>query len=169
VLKHAYKTPFPACNVRRWNEAVATDTVYAYVPAIDCGHTRAQIFVGRDSLVTDIVGMSTDKQFVNTLEDNIRYRGAMDKLISDRAQLEISNRAKDLLRAMADKFRTESGLPRLKRCAEGRDPMKPHNKYSVARIARIYLRSRVRGFTTEELIPIATPEPRGRRSIFPTR
>jgi hypothetical protein len=35
--------------------------------------------------------MSNDKQFINTLEDNIRYRGAMDKLISDRAQLEISN------------------------------------------------------------------------------
>jgi hypothetical protein len=35
VLKHAYKTPFPACNVRRRNEAVATDTVYADVPAID--------------------------------------------------------------------------------------------------------------------------------------
>jgi hypothetical protein len=59
VLKHAYKTPFTACNVRRRNKAVATDTVYADVPAIDCGHTSAQIFVGRDSLVTDIVGMST--------------------------------------------------------------------------------------------------------------
>jgi hypothetical protein len=85
VLKHVYKTPFTACSVQRRNEAVATDTVYADVPAIDCGHTSAQIFVGRDPLVTDIVGMSTDKQFVNTLEDNIRYQGAMDKLISDRA------------------------------------------------------------------------------------
>jgi hypothetical protein len=53
------------------------------------------------SSLTLLLGMSTDKQFVNTLEDNIRYRGAMDKLISDQAQLEISNRAKDLLRAMA--------------------------------------------------------------------
>jgi hypothetical protein len=62
------------------------------------------------TLVTDIVGMSTDKQFVNTLEDNIRYRGAMDKLISDLAQLEISNRAKDLLRAIAiDDWQSEPG------------------------------------------------------------
>jgi hypothetical protein len=83
TLKHAYRTPFPACNVRCRNEAVATDIVYSDVPAVHCGHTSAQIFVGRDSLVTDIVGMSTDKQFVNTLEDNIRYWGAMDKLISD--------------------------------------------------------------------------------------
>jgi hypothetical protein len=85
-------------------------TVYSDVPAVACGHTSAQIFVGRDSPVTDIVGMSTDKQFVNTLEDNIRYRGAMDRLISDRAQLEISNRAKDLLRAMAiDDWQSEPG------------------------------------------------------------
>jgi hypothetical protein len=40
-----------------------------------------------------------------------------------------------------------------------------NNNYSVARITLFYLRSRERGFTTEELIPIATPEPRGRRSI----
>ena len=43
--------------------------------------------------------MKTEKQFVNTLEDNIRNRGAMDKLISDRAQVEISNKAKEILRA----------------------------------------------------------------------
>jgi hypothetical protein len=58
TLKHAYKTPFPACNVRCCNEAVATDTVFADIPAIDCGHTSTQIFVGQDSLVTDIIGMS---------------------------------------------------------------------------------------------------------------
>jgi hypothetical protein len=34
TLKHAYKTPFPACNVRRRNEAVATDTVYSDVPLL---------------------------------------------------------------------------------------------------------------------------------------
>jgi hypothetical protein len=96
----AYKTPFPACNVSCRNEAVATDTVYSNVPAVDCMEGVFDVD-GRNSLVTDIVGMSTDKQFVNTLEDNIRYRGAMDKLISDQAQLELSNRAKDLLRAMA--------------------------------------------------------------------
>ena len=39
------------------------------------------------------------KQFVNTLEDNIRKRGAMDKLISDSAKNEISHKVKDILRA----------------------------------------------------------------------
>ena len=44
--------------------------------------------------------MKSDKQFANTLEDNIRTRGAMDKLISDRAQVEISKRVLDILRAL---------------------------------------------------------------------
>ena len=42
--------------------------------------------------------MKSDKEFVYTLEDNIRKRGAMDKLISDRAQVEISNKVLDILR-----------------------------------------------------------------------
>ena len=44
--------------------------------------------------------MKTDKEFVNTLEDNIRKRGAMDKLISDRAQLEVSKKVLDILRTL---------------------------------------------------------------------
>jgi hypothetical protein len=40
------------------------------------------------------------KSFFNTLEDNIRERGAMDKLISDCVCAETSNRIKDILRAL---------------------------------------------------------------------
>eukprot|EP00985_Skeletonema_marinoi_P001502 scaffold594_cov173-Skeletonema_marinoi.AAC.1 len=43
-------------------------------------------------------GMRTDGEFVNTFEDEIRLRGAMDGLITDRAQSEISRRVKDILR-----------------------------------------------------------------------
>ena len=57
----------------------------------------AQIFIGRKSLVIDVYGMGTEKEFVNTLEDVIRKRGAMDKLISDSARVEISRRVKDIL------------------------------------------------------------------------
>jgi len=78
---------------------VATDTVYSDTPAIDDGATCAQVFVGRDTLVADVYGMKSDKQFVDTLEDNIHKRGAMDKLISDSAQVEISNKVKDFLHA----------------------------------------------------------------------
>jgi hypothetical protein len=37
-----------------------------------------------------------DKEFVNTLEDNIRERGAMDKLISECVRAETSIHIKDI-------------------------------------------------------------------------
>ena len=42
--------------------------------------------------------MKTDKQFVNTLQDVVRRRGAPSGLISDRARVEISKRILDILR-----------------------------------------------------------------------
>jgi hypothetical protein len=92
ILKKHYKSPFPALNVQRRDEPVATDTVYSDTPAIDGGETCAQIFVGTEIMVTDVYGMKTEKQFVNTIEDNIHERGAMSWLLSDRAQVEISAR-----------------------------------------------------------------------------
>ena len=89
---------FPALNVHQCQEPVATDTVHSDTPAIDDGSHSAQIFVGANTLVSDCHGMKTDKQFVNMLEDNIRRRGAMDKLLSDRAKVEISKKVKDVLR-----------------------------------------------------------------------
>ena len=94
-------SPYPALNIRRRNEPVATDTVYAETPAVASGGCdRAQIFVGRKSLVIDVFGMSSDAQFVNTLEDEIRKRGAMDLLISDSARVEISTRVEEILRSL---------------------------------------------------------------------
>ena len=97
-MKKRYKTPFPACNVHRRSEPVATDTVYSDTPAIDSGVTAAQFFVGTESLVCDIYPLQSDKQFVNTLQENITKRGAMTKLVSDRAQVEISRKVQDILR-----------------------------------------------------------------------
>jgi hypothetical protein len=74
--------------------------VFSDTPAVDSGVTAAQILVGRESLVADVYGLKIDKAFVNTLEDNIRERGAMDKLISDCAKAEISERVKQILRAL---------------------------------------------------------------------
>ena len=99
-LKKQYRSPNPALNVHRRREPVATDYVYADVPAIDNGSMGAQIFVGTESEVCDVQGLKSPSQFVNSLEDNIRKRGAMDKLISDRAQTEIGKCALDILRAL---------------------------------------------------------------------
>ena len=49
--------------------------------------------------MADVYPMKSGKQFVNTLEDNIRRRGAMNKLSSDSAKTEISKKLMDILRA----------------------------------------------------------------------
>jgi hypothetical protein len=94
-LKQHWRLRFPSCDVKRRTEPVATDTAFSDTPGVDCGVTAAQIFVGHESLVSDVYG--TDKEFVNTLVDNIRERGAMDKLISDCAKAEMSERVKKIL------------------------------------------------------------------------
>ena len=98
-LKQTFRTPFPACNMMRRNEPVATDTVYSTTPAIDDGSTMAQIYVCRRSLVIDVYPIKTQREFIKTLEDNIRNRGAMEMLISNRAQVEVNRHCHDILRA----------------------------------------------------------------------
>jgi hypothetical protein len=101
VLKKHFKARFPALNVRRRNEEVATDTVFSDTKAVDDGASCAQIFIGKQSLFADAYGMKSDAQFAKVLMDNIRKRGAMDKLISDRAPAEISYKVLEILRAYA--------------------------------------------------------------------
>jgi hypothetical protein len=48
---------------------VSTDMVYSNTPAIKCGETAAQVFIGTKSLITNIEGMKTDKQFINALKE----------------------------------------------------------------------------------------------------
>lgn len=43
-------------------------------------------------------GLRNEKDFINTLNDVIRKRGAMDKLVSDRAQVGISDKVQNVLR-----------------------------------------------------------------------
>ena len=83
----------------RRHEPVVTDSIFSDAPAVDSGVKQAQVFVGRDSLVVDVYPMKSGKQFVNTLEDNIRRQGAMDILLSDSAKTEIYTKVMDILRA----------------------------------------------------------------------
>ena len=98
MRKHL-KSRNPALNIPRRHEPVATDTVFSDTPAVDSGVKQAQVLAGRDTLVADAYPMKSRKQFVNTLENYIRRRGAMDKLLSDSAKTEISNKVMDILRA----------------------------------------------------------------------
>src|SRR5210317_1955748 len=107
-LQRHFKSPFPALNVNRRDEPVATDTVYADTPDIEHGHKAAQFFVGTMSLVSDVYGVKTDAQFLQTLQDNVRKRGAMSKLVSDSAASEQSKAVQDYLRwLMIDDWQSE--------------------------------------------------------------
>ena len=99
-IKKRFKSRNPVFNIPRRSEAVATDTIFSGTPAVDDGSTMAQFFCGRDTLVCDAYGIKSTKQFINTLSDNIRKRGAMDTLISDGGKYEISKRVTDLLRSL---------------------------------------------------------------------
>ncbi|ACI65686.1 predicted protein [Phaeodactylum tricornutum CCAP 1055/1] len=123
-LRKHYQSRFPALNVHRRNKPVATNTIWSDTPAVDSGAKFAQLFVGRRSLVTDVYPMKTEKEFVNALEDHIRFRGAMDKLISDRAQVEISKKVMDITRAYnIDQWQSE--------------PHHQHQNFAERRIATI--------------------------------
>ena len=98
-MKKHLKSRNPALNIPRRHEPVATDTVFSDIPGVDSGVKQVQVFVGRDTLVAGAYPTKSGKQFVNTLEDNIRGRGAMDRLLSDSAKTEISNMVMDILRA----------------------------------------------------------------------
>jgi hypothetical protein len=75
-IRQTIKSPFPAHNVHRRNEPMATDTIFSETPAVDGGETMAQFYCGRKSLVIDIYGMGSSKEFVNTLLDNIQDEGS---------------------------------------------------------------------------------------------
>ena len=96
-IKKHFKSRNPVFNIPRCSEAVGTDTIFSDTPAIDDGSTMAQFFCGRDTLVCDA---KSTKQFINTLSDNIRKRGAMDTLISDGGKYEISKQVTNLLRSL---------------------------------------------------------------------
>ena len=98
-MKKHLKSRNPALNIHRRHEPVATDTVFSDTPAVDTAVKQDEVFVGRDTLVADAYAMKSGKQFVNTLEDIIRRRGAVDKPLSDSAKTEISNKVMDILRA----------------------------------------------------------------------
>ena len=72
VMKKTYHSQFPALNVKRRSEPVTTDMVYYDTPDIDNGSKCAQLFVCTKNILTDVYGMNSEKQFVNSLEDKIR-------------------------------------------------------------------------------------------------
>ena len=96
-LRTWYKAPNPAMNTPRRNEDLLTDYVYSSEPAIDDGSTGAQVFFGKDTHVGDVYGLKSEGHFPNALQENIRTRGAPNRLISDSATSETSKRVHVIL------------------------------------------------------------------------
>ena len=99
TLRQQIHAPNPVLNVPRRNEDVATDTLYSSTPAIGDGSTACQFFIGRISKYRSVTPLgNSDKDFPKALLDEIRKRGAMNRIISDRAKAEISEKVKDIFR-----------------------------------------------------------------------
>jgi hypothetical protein len=73
---------------------VDCDIVNADPPVVNDGTV---LFIGKYTHVTIINGFKSDKQFVNTLEDNIVRPGAPHKLISNSAQVTFGCKFQDIL------------------------------------------------------------------------
>ena len=99
-----YKTRFPAANVDRLNDAVATDTFFSDTPAVNDGipghggAKMAQIFCARNTQLGLAVPMQSEKDMPQTLQEWIRTYGAPNMLISDNAKVEIGRAVQDILR-----------------------------------------------------------------------
>jgi hypothetical protein len=58
---------------------------------------QAKCFVSQHSLVDDAYNLKTDKELINTLEENIRERGVMEMLLSECAKAKMNSRVQDIL------------------------------------------------------------------------
>ena len=113
-LRKHYKTRFPAANVSRLNETVATDTFFSDIPAFadgilgHGGSTMLQLYCGCNSHLIAVFPMKTDHEMAHTLEDFIRTYGAPNALFSDNAKAQIGKTVRHILRMYAIKdFRCE--------------------------------------------------------------
>ena len=126
-IKNHFKPRNPVSSIPRCSEDLAADTIFSDTPAVDDGSTMAQFFCGHDTLVCDAYGIKSTKQFINTISDNIRKWGAMDTLISDGGNYDISKGVTDLLHSLfiqdyqsesyhQDQTKTETCFGPAKRC-----------------------------------------------------
>ena len=103
-MKHHYKTRFPAANIPRWNEDVATDTFFCDTPAHDDGipgHggcTMLQLFTGTTSHLTEAFPMKSEKNIPQALAELLRKHGAPNNLKSDNAKAILGDATQEILR-----------------------------------------------------------------------
>ena len=103
-LRKHFKSRFPAANIPRLNETVATDTLFSNTPAHNdgilghAGATMVQLYCGKSSQLTAVYPMKSDHEMSHTLEDFIRHHGAPNALFSDNAKAQIGKAVLNILR-----------------------------------------------------------------------
>ena len=103
MRKH-FKTRFPAANVSRLDDVVATDTFFSDTPAHDdgiLGHggaTMVQLYTGVKTQFTKAYPMHRESEMPGTFEDFIRQVGAPNSLFSDNSKVQIGKKCTEILR-----------------------------------------------------------------------
>jgi Reverse transcriptase (RNA-dependent DNA polymerase) len=97
-LRRHLKPRNPWMNVKRLNEVVSTDPIFANCPSYHSNYIGAQIYYGLESRMINVYGFKEEKDFPATLEDFIREEGAMQALRRDNAKVEQSRVVTDIQR-----------------------------------------------------------------------
>jgi hypothetical protein len=102
-LRQHFKSRFPAANVGRLNEVVATDTYFSDTAALDVGllghggKTMGQLFCGCQSLITDVYPMRRESNNSDTVKDFIRQNDIPNSLFSNNAKSQIGKAIHEIL------------------------------------------------------------------------
>jgi hypothetical protein len=95
-----WHSPNPAMNVFRLNDDLLTDKIFSDTPAVDGGHTEAQIFFGRKCHIIHVEPTSKRMKFIHCLQNFVRKWGAPNRLLGDHAANQSSFRVMDYLRLL---------------------------------------------------------------------
>jgi hypothetical protein len=125
-MREHFKTRFPAANVNRLDETVATDTFFADTPAHDdgiMGHggaTMVQLHVGKTSQFTSVFPAQLESQMAETLEDYVRQVRAPNVLFNDNAKAQFGGKVRNILRQCRTTVRAAPPAPELRRTTHPR-------------------------------------------------
>ena len=112
-MRRHFKSHFPAANVSRLNETVATDTFFSEVESLDDGipgHggcTMVQLYAGVTSHLLAAYPMSHESKMPQSLMDFIKEHGL---LFRDNAKVIFSQLTKDILRMYCIGLQTSESL-----------------------------------------------------------
>jgi hypothetical protein len=99
-LRKHLKARNPHLNVKRLDEAVSTDPIFANCKSLYHGYIGAQVYYGLRSRHMDVYGLKSESDFPDTLRDFIREQGAPSILRRDNARTESSAKVKAITREM---------------------------------------------------------------------